>query len=175
MAIHSGDAPTDEMPRDNEAHWGDARCRDVWGSFMTLLRSPEQAKLAELYSVGGGLSARYGELIDTADEALQRVLAETIRRRAPLLEQVRRAEQARGDLPPAPDYEINQVRVVTDRILAGLLGEDALTPRLARGEEAWLTLVRGARELDWSIEERELLEQLAERARQTIGQLRALS
>jgi hypothetical protein len=69
---------------------------------MTLLRSPQQGKLAELHSVGGGMTTRYGELIEGVAEPLRSVLAETVSQRAPLLERIREAERKRGDLPPTP-------------------------------------------------------------------------
>ena len=140
---------------------------------MTLLRSPEQAKLAELYAVGGGLLMRYRDPTDNAGEHLQAVLADTIAQRVPLLERVREAEQARGDIPPAADHEINQIRIVTDRVLASLLGEHALATRLVRGEEAWLTLIEEARGMDWADDERTLLEDLAAGTREAIQRLRA--
>jgi hypothetical protein len=141
---------------------------------MTLLRSSEQAKLAELYAVGGGLVARYRELGDTAVDSLASVLAEAIAQRTPLLERIRAAEQARGDLPPAPDQEINEVRVVTDRILTGLLGQDALASRLLQSEAAWRALLEDAGDNDWSDDERELIDRLAAQAESVIGQLEAI-
>jgi hypothetical protein len=142
---------------------------------MTLLRSPQQGKLAELHSVGGGMTTRYSELIEGVAEPLRSVLAETVSQRAPLLERTREAERKRGDLPPAPDHEINQVRSLTDRILGGLFGEEALTSRLVRGEEAWLELVEVAREGDWTEDECELLDQLSKQAHSAVRRLRALT
>jgi hypothetical protein len=141
---------------------------------MTVLRSPQQAKLAELYAVGGGLVARYRELVDTAADSLASVLADANAQRAPLLERIRAAEQARGDLPPAADQEINEVRVVTDRVLAGLLGQDALASRLLQSETAWRALLEDAGDNDWTDDERELIDRLAAHTESVIGQLEAI-
>lgn len=142
---------------------------------MSLIRTAEQAKLAELCAVGNGMMLRYGELLDSAAaDRLAPTLDDIASQRRPLLNRVAAAAKVRGDTPPAADQEINELRAVMDRILGYLLGEQKIKQRLLQAEEDWLILLRDARSLTWAERELQVLQALELQAESSLRQLRSI-
>jgi len=133
---------------------------------MNLLRNPEQAALADLHAFGAGLLHRYRQLVDARpDHPLAETLKKILEARRPLLAGVAGRERARGELPEAPDQEVNELRAATDRALGALFGPEFSRRRLADAEAAWREHLAAARDHDWSEDERALLAALEADAR----------
>lgn len=139
---------------------------------MSLLRTAEQAKLADLLAIARGLAIRYEELSNTAGDRLTPVLQRILDTRRPLLDSIAAAIEARGDLPPVADLEINELRAIIDRVLASLLGEQALETRLLHAEEDWCSILQDAKVLDWTDAEAKLLDALETQADESQRMLR---
>lgn len=139
-----------------------------------MLRSEEQAKLAELHGLGGGMLARYRELLDDVPHRVTPFLQAVVERRSELVERIAAAEAARADLPSAADLEINELRAMGDRVLAAMFGEATLYQRIRRAEQEWGALLGEATDLDWRGDERELLADLQSESRESLQLLKAL-
>lgn len=139
---------------------------------MSLIRTPEQTKLAELHAIGRGMLLRYDALQDDAHEAIVKVIRDASSRRRELLDAIADAARKRGDIPPAGDREINEVHALADRFATKLFGEETLYQRLLQAEESWQTAIDDALSLDWHSDERKRLNALRDQGRET---LRALS
>lgn len=139
---------------------------------MSLFRTPEQTKLAELHAIGGGMLLRYDAMQDHQGEAIIRVVQSASSRRRQLLGAIADAARKRGDIPPAGDREINEVHALADRFVTKLLGEEALYQRLLQAEESWQTVLDDALGLEWRSDERKILQALRNESRDTLQALR---
>jgi len=143
---------------------------------MSLIRSPEQAMLAELHSLGAGLLMRY-EGLPSAGEylAVVNVLRSTLSRRHELLEAVADAERRRGDFPSAGNQELAELRALADRVAGALAGEGTLVRRLIAAEDSWQKAIDEAEGMDWSEDERSILDALHDDSRETLQALTAIA
>jgi hypothetical protein len=125
---------------------------------MSLLRDREQAGLADLNAFGTGLLQRYEQLLEAdLGDPLDRALRHLLAGRRPLIDALAQCEAARGDLPKAPDQEINDFRAAADRVLGALFGPQIPAGLVLEAEAAWRERLRAAQALNWAQSERELL------------------
>ncbi|MCP5390055.1 MAG: hypothetical protein H6920_00295 [Sphingomonadaceae bacterium] len=123
--------------------------------------------MAELLAEGRGLLLRYEQLAEGAPEPLTSTLQEIIATRAPLLDDLAQAQRARGQLPPAGDHEINQIRATVDALTSVVWGEMNARQRLLQAEDAWLQQLSDDNGMAWSEAERALLRTLQRDAKAT--------
>ena len=143
---------------------------------MSIVRTAEQTKLAELQAIGKGMLIRYGELMHQGDKDLSERIELILSQRRPLLDAVATAQESRGEFPEAGDREVNELHAFVDRILAALLGQDSLKKRVQRAEESWRSTLDDAMHLDWHQRERQALQALVEdnaRALQALEEIRS--
>ena len=141
---------------------------------MGLIRADEQAKLGELYALGSGMLQRYRGLLATGAGELEPLLERVLSERSELIDRLGEAERARAQVQSAPDQEINELRMLSDRFLKALLGEDPLKKRLLKAEQDWMAELEQAQSLAWTDTERELLAALSAESATSIGELRSL-
>ena len=141
---------------------------------MSIIRTPEQTKLAELHAIGAGMLVRYSALQEQDSEALIGIIENVVDRRGRLLDAVAAASKRRGDIPPAGDHEANELRALVDRFTAKLFGEDSLHERILGAEASWLEALDDARGMNWEGDEQSVLHALREESRRTIAALDAI-
>ncbi|MEQ8659687.1 MAG: hypothetical protein RLW62_02600 [Gammaproteobacteria bacterium] len=142
---------------------------------MSLLNDPQQAALADLDAAGSGLLLRYGGLLESdIPPALRNELARIIETRRALLDRLARRERSRGNLPNAADEELNELRLLVDKLTGRVADPAGLQARVLRAEEDWLARVERARELAWHADEDALLARLEYDARDATSRLQDL-
>jgi hypothetical protein len=142
---------------------------------MSLIRTPEQTRLAELQAIGSGMLTRYEALQAQDAQPLVDFLRQLLARRRELLEAVASAAEARGDLPSAGDQAVNEIHALADRFLSGLFGEQTLYERVANAESSWSDALEKARHLDWHGTERKLLQALLDESHDARQRLDAMT
>jgi hypothetical protein len=138
-----------------------------------MIRSNEQARLAELLAVGRGMLLRYERLLESDITPCVDVLRQVIDARMPLLDQLADAERARCDLPPGGDHEANDFNAAVDSLLGPLFGAAAVQHRLLQAERHWAQMLDDGRALDWQADEIELFDRLRGDSRNAIAAIDA--
>lgn len=138
---------------------------------MTILRSDETAVLGEILSVGRGMLLRYRRLRDDAEPSLGTLPDTIVAARSPLLDRIETAVRHRGELPPAPDQEPNEIHAVLDRLGGALLGDATLEERIIDAERAWEALLQTPDDMAWDALESDTLAALRRDSQTTLERL----